>query len=114
MLEVNLVVLRSPQIDRAVAFYQTLGLTLIKHSHGQGPEHYSSEIAGCVFELYPLTSGQTPTTSIRLGFRVDELDELVSRLAAIGAIILSPPQDSPWGKRAIVQDLDGHTIELNT
>lgn len=112
MLKVNLVVIRSANIDRAVAFYQALGLQFTKESHGKGPEHYTSEVAGVVFEIYPIAPNQMPTTAVRLGFRVDHLDELVLRLSAIGAIVLSPPQDSPWGQRAIMQDLDGHTVEL--
>jgi lactoylglutathione lyase len=114
MTYLNLVVIRSANLDRAVAFYRILGMRFTQHSHGNGPEHYTSETADLVFELYPLTSRQTPTISMRLGFQVDDLDELVMELGAIGVKILTPPQDSPWGRRAVVQDWDGHTIELTT
>lgn len=112
MLALNLVVIRAGCADRAATFYQTLGLQFTKHAHGNGPQHYSSELHGCMFEIYPLAPNQMPTTSVRLGFRVDNLDELVGRLAALGATIRTPPQDSPWGRRAVVQDWDGHTVEL--
>jgi lactoylglutathione lyase len=112
MTYLNLVVIRSADIDRAVTFYRLLGMRFTKHSHGNGPAHYTSETMDLVFELYPLTSRQTPTIAMRLGFQVDDLDRLVVELEEIGAKILTPPQDSPWGRRAVVQDWDGHTIEL--
>ena len=108
----NLVVLRSPNIERAVAFYRELGLVFTKHAHGKGPGHYASEQSGFVFEIYPLTQAQTPTTSTRVGFRVSSVDELLPKLRNLGAEVVSPPQDSPWGRRAVVKDLDGHSIEL--
>jgi hypothetical protein len=43
---------------------------------------------------------------------MEDRDELVMELGAIGAKILTPQQDSAWGRRAIVQDWDGRTIEL--
>jgi lactoylglutathione lyase len=112
MTYLNLVVIRSADIDRAVTFYRMLGMRFTQHSHGNGPVHYTSETADLVFELYPLASRQMPTIAMRLGFQVDDLDRLVVELGEIGVNILSPPQDSPWGRRAVVKDFDGHTIEL--
>jgi catechol 2,3-dioxygenase-like lactoylglutathione lyase family enzyme len=108
----NLVVLRSSNMERAVAFYRELGLVFTKHAHGKGPDHYASEVGGFVFELYPLTQAQTPTTSTRVGFRVSSVDELLPKLRSLGTEVVSPPQDSPWGRRAVVKDLDGHSVEL--
>jgi catechol 2,3-dioxygenase-like lactoylglutathione lyase family enzyme len=110
----NLVVLRSPDIDRAARFYRRMGLLFTRHSHGTGPEHYSSEGLGLVFEIYPLTSKSQPTVGTRIGFRVDSVDEIVPLLSEIGAEIVSPPADSEWGRRAVVKDLDGHVVELLT
>ncbi|MCB1232563.1 MAG: VOC family protein [Verrucomicrobiae bacterium] len=108
----NLVVLRSPDIDRAVAFYRALGLSLVKHSHGKGPEHYSAESEGGVFELYPLSPSQVATTSVRVGFHVADLDAVFSAVVALGVKVVAPPADSSWGRRAVVEDLDGHPVEL--
>jgi catechol 2,3-dioxygenase-like lactoylglutathione lyase family enzyme len=112
MTYLNLVVIRSANLDRAVAFYRMLGMRFTKHSHGHGPEHYTSEMADLVFELYPLASNQMPTIAMRLGFQVDDLDRLVMELESIGTTIITRPQDSPWGRRAVVKDFDGHTVEL--
>lgn len=110
----NLIVLRSPDIDRAARFYSQMGLVFTRHSHGTGPEHYSSEVSGLVFEIYPSTSKSQPTVGTRIGFSVDSVDQIVSLLSQIGAEIVSPPADSEWGRRAVVKDLDGHVVELLT
>lgn len=109
---VNLLVIRSENIDRAVTFYQTIGLSFDKHSHGSGPEHYACENDGFVFEIYPLSPKQQPTVWTRIGFSVGDVDSLVDSLAEAGAKVVSSPKDSEWGRRAVVKDLDGHTVEL--
>jgi lactoylglutathione lyase len=110
----NLVVLRPPDIDRAAEFYSQMGLLFTRHSHGSGPEHYSSEVSGFVFEIYPLTSKSQPTVGTRIGFHVDSVDQIVPLLTQIGAVVVSSPADSEWGRRAVVEDLDGHVVELLT
>ena len=108
----NLLVIRSPDMERAVTFYRALGLEFTKHAHGTGPQHYTAEMGALVFEIYPQTAKSSPTTSTRLGFSVASLDETLQALSEIDAIIITPPTDSEWGRRAIVKDLDGHTVEL--
>ena len=108
----NLVVLRSSDIERGAEFYREMGLRFTKHSHGSGPEHYSSEVGGLVFELYPLTPKSSPTAGTRIGFRVDSVDAIVKLLTNIGAVVVSPPADSEWGRRAVIKDFDGHVVEL--
>ena len=109
---VNLLVIRSEDIDRSVAFYEAVGLSFHKHSHGAGPEHYACERNGFVFEIYPLSEKQQPTVSTRLGFSVDDVDVVVEVLIQSGVKVVSGPKDSEWGRRALVKDFDGHTVEL--
>lgn len=108
----NLLTICSTDIDRAVVFYQALGLRFSRHAHGAGPEHYCSEDAGVIFEIYPLQPGKTPTVDTRLGFAVDSVDSVADRLSAIGAHVVSGPRESPWGRRAVLTDFDGHRVEL--
>ena len=110
--QLNLLVIRSPDIDRAVEFYQLLGLDFHKHSHGSGPEHYACDLSGQVFEIYPLSDKQAPTTWTRIGFSVSDVDSMVAKLSDIDTKIVSLPKDSEWGRRAVVKDFDGHTVEL--
>ena len=69
-ITLNLVVLRSPDIARAVAFYTQLGFHFTRHRHGSGPEHFAAELPGGVFELYPLAPDGPSTLGTRIGFRV--------------------------------------------
>lgn len=108
----NLVVLRSANIESAVGFYSRLGLQFIKHRHGTRPEHNSAELAGTVFELYPQHADGLSTVGTRIGFTVPSVDEIIKAHTDYPQAILSPPKESEWGRRAIVADPDGHRIEL--
>lgn len=110
----NLLVIRSPDIDHAVIFYRQMGMLFDRHSHCSGPEHYASNICGFVFEIYPQRHSADTTTNVRLGFNVDDVDGVVALLRDIGATVVTQPTDSEWGRRAVVRDFDGHTVELLT
>jgi lactoylglutathione lyase len=108
----NLVVLRSPDMARAAAFYTCLGLQFTQHQHGSGPQHYAAELAGGgIFELYPTSDGLS-TSGTRVGFRVSSVDAAIAALSDYPDAINTPPRDSPWGRRAVVTDPDGHKVEL--
>lgn len=108
----NLVVLRAISLERASAFYACLGLTFERHRHGNGLEHLAAELPTGVFELYPMSSDGVPTTGARIGFSIPSLDVAIAALSDFPDAIVSPPKDSPWGRRAVVADPDGHRVEL--
>lgn len=108
----NLVVLRSPDMARAAAFYSRLGLKFRQHRHGSGPVHFAAELpGGGVFELYPVTDDAS-TLGTRIGFRVPSVDDAVAALTDYPGAVVSVPRDSEWGRRAVVADPDGHRVEL--
>ena len=111
-MALNLVVLRSPDLVQAAAFYSRLGLQFTRHQHGSGPEHFAAELSGGVFELYPLTADGPSTLGTRIGFSVPSLDTTIAALNDYPAAVISPPKDSEWGRRAVVADPDGHRVEL--
>lgn len=110
----NLIVIRSRDIDRLAEFYSLLGCDFTKEKHGKGPEHYAHEEDGCVFEIYPQQENKPSTLGTRIGFQVGSVDDAVKRMveAGIGKLV-SEPKDSPWGRRAVVDDPDGHRVELS-
>jgi len=110
----NLIVIRSRDIERAHTFYAAMGLLMLPEAHGSGPTHYVSNVVGFVFEIYPLAAGQSLTSATRLGFQVDSVDGLVPLLIQAGGSLVSGPRDVPGGRRAVVEDLDGHKVELFT
>jgi lactoylglutathione lyase len=105
-------VIRCADLKGSSLFYHLLGLSFVKHRHGQGPEHLSAELGGVVFELYPQTAEGSTTRGVRLGFEVLSLENLITALDAWPGSVISPPQDSLWGRRAVITDPDGHRVEL--
>src|ERR1041385_2330028 len=97
--QLNLVVLRSSNLEEAAKFYREIGFVFTRHAHGSGPEHYASEVNGVVFEIYPISAKSSPTTGARIGFKVESVDDAVAKLSKIGAIVVAPPADSEWGRR---------------
>jgi len=111
-MEVNLIVIRTGQPKELADFYSELGIDFDYHKHEKGSWHYSSKMGKLIFEIYPLMKGQeTADKSLRLGFTVDKLDELIAILRK-NVEIIAEPKVSEWGYFAIIKDLDGRKIEL--
>ncbi len=110
-ITLNLVVLRSADLARAEQFYAALGLRLIREQHGTGPEHLAAELGETVFEIYPQGDVES-TRGARVGFRVLAVGAAITAaLSAVGTLI-TPAKNGPWGLRAVVNDPDGHRVEL--
>jgi lactoylglutathione lyase len=107
----NLVVIRSADLERAARFYSALGILFTRERHGSGPEHLAGVAGGVTLEIYPLGEGGE-LRGVRIGFRVASLPEVLDAAAAAGGSIVSAARESPWGHRAVVADPDGHRIEL--
>jgi len=112
----NLIVVRSADLDRAERFYRALGLHFERHRHGTGPEHLAAQphAGGYVFEIYPASAKAGSTTGVRIGFSMDAVDVYLDQLVEAGGTIVQAPVDSEWGRRAVVADPDGHRVELVT
>ncbi|YCM43434.1 VOC family protein [Verrucomicrobiaceae bacterium 227] len=108
----NLFVIRASDIEASKDFYELLGLRFTLHKHGKGAEHYAWESPAFVFEIYP-ESG-TSSEGARVGFSVPDVDSTIANLRDAGCKVVSDPKDSPWGRRAVVRDPDGHSVELTT
>lgn len=110
-ITLNLIVLRSVNPELAVAFYRSLGVDFAKEKHGNGPEHFAGQVGSAVLEIYP-QEASSPTSGLRLGFLVDNLENRLGAVCAAGGKVFKAPQESPWGRRAVVADPDGHQVEL--
>ena len=108
-LRPNLLVLRSPNLEAARQFYESLGLSFTSHTHGQGPLHYAHESLSFVFELYPAKPDYADQTA--LGFASDDLDTLHARLTQQG-LAPSAIQSNPWGRSFILRDPDNRRVEI--
>jgi lactoylglutathione lyase len=110
----TLLVLKTRQVEQLRLFIQTLGIELKEEQHGKGPIHFAGRAGGTVIEVYPLRDKDTPVdASTRLGFAVENLTEVVQKLQSLGASVITPPKETPWGLRAVVRDPDGLAVELS-
>jgi predicted enzyme related to lactoylglutathione lyase len=103
-------------LDAARQFYESFGFFFETHKHGRGAEHLAGgPVKGsALLEIYPLGEGQIPTNSVRIGFSVDAVDPYIAGLVLAGGRVIQPPHDSEWGRRAVIEDPEGHKVELVT
>jgi predicted enzyme related to lactoylglutathione lyase len=113
----SLLVLRTAQMDKSLAFYRSLGLGFVEEKHGSGPVHYSTQIGSIVMEIYPGEAApamnRKAAGATMIGLAVDSVDSVVASAQKLCAEILTTPSDSSWGRRAVVLDPDGRAIELS-
>lgn len=104
---VTLIVLRSPDLRRARAFYEALGLAFVEEQHGAGPRHLAATLdSGLVIELYPAEASTGVAADLRLGFAVANLPDTLARLRSLGV-------DVPATTTAVtVTDPDGRRVVL--
>lgn len=110
---VGLLVIRSDDMDRLAAFYTALGLSFVKHSHPSCGEHDSTVDGAWVFEICQRRQDQPATTDVFFGLNVSSVDDAVEAGILHGGNLIRPPEDTEWGRTAIIRDLDGHRVMLS-
>ncbi len=65
-----------------------------------------------MLEIYPAGVATDVDRTTRLGFDVQELDEIVGILRANGHKVSQEPKASAWGLRSVIIDPDGRSVEL--
>lgn len=108
----RLLVLKSANTEAALAFYTAIGFNFRQEQHGTGPLHHSAQMSGTVFELYPLGGKDVADTTTRLGFAVDDLGKTMNQLKPLNAAVIREPELTAWGRRAVVLDPDGRSVEI--
>ncbi|NNE00269.1 MAG: glyoxalase/bleomycin resistance/extradiol dioxygenase family protein [Pirellulaceae bacterium] len=111
-VSLRLLVIKTHDVPKVVAFYQLLGLNFAAEQHGKGPLHYSAPLGNGIFEIYPLSSEQRSDCTTRLGFAVADPDATVASTDDYGGRVIKPGRDTPWGYMALVSDPDGRTVEI--
>jgi lactoylglutathione lyase len=111
-MKLDLIVLRSSDMERLASFYEAIGIGFEKHSHGNGPAHMGGEIEELIFEIYPKRNEDDDTTNLRIGFQVESIEQTLKKIEEFEYKMITRPKESPWGLRAVIDDLEGHRIEL--
>ena len=115
---IDALVLSTARLQQTGAFYRALGVPLEEERHEEGPLHWACDLGGAHFAIYETAEpGDAPGRglggSTLFGLRVASLEDAFAAAAAAGGTVLVPPQDVPWGRRAVVADPDGRPVELN-
>lgn len=51
--------------------------------------------------------------AVAVSFSVDDVDSATDAAALVGAEVIDPPEDQPWGERqSVLTDPDGHVVCL--
>lgn len=96
-------------------FYRLIGFQFQATKVDKGSEVYRAVHDGVEFSLYSISNAQkAQIPSLQLGFQITDLEKTVAQLKKIpGAMCILDPTDMPDGKKAIILDPDGHSIELS-
>ena len=129
---IHVITLAVFDLDRALAFYRSLGL----ESDGVVGEEFPGDEATAggaaamfrlkgdvILSLYPdlakdagVPAGSTTTAAFSIGHLVpnrEDVDALLTQAEAAGATLLEPPRERPWGiYSGYFRDPDGHLWEI--
>jgi len=106
-------------VDRAIAFYETLGFTVAER---WGPpfamlarDDLTLWLSGPASSAgKPLPDGTKPAPGgwLRIVIEVDDLDAAIAALAPGTARLRSAPIAGPGGRQALLEDPSGNPVEL--
>ena len=107
-------ILVTTDLDRSLGFYRDLLRGTVEYQFpADGPPVYVSVAVGDASLGIGVDRESTDVGHTHLWVTVDDCDLAVSHLAAAGVVVVSPPEDQPWGERvARVLDPDGNQVSL--
>lgn len=110
-MRLNQVTLPSRDVNRAKAFYRTLGLRLVVDAP---PDYVRLALPDGSATLSLHRADETPNAVWpQIYFECEELDATVARLKAAGVVFHLDPTDQPWAWReARLRDPDGNALCL--
>jgi predicted enzyme related to lactoylglutathione lyase len=115
-MELGALILFTNRFVDAVAFYRALGAPLEEEEHDEGPVHYACEIGPVHFAIFEAAAGDVPSHrrggSSMPGFAVPSAQQAFEIVEELGAKIVQPPSEYPWGIRFLVEDPDGRVVEV--
>lgn len=99
----QLLVLKTHDLEALRSFYEALGILFQPEQHGEGPAHYSAQLGAMVLELYPLSKARSSMPTERLGLQIEQLEEFLRGYDR---------KVQRRGQVVIVEDPDGRKVEL--
>ncbi len=108
------ITVNTPNLENMVRFYEVLGCEFSKVKVNNGGDLFRSALEGFELSLLSIKSAQmVGNPKVMMGFKVNNFESKIELLISIpGVIFILDPTDMPDGRKAIIQDPDGHTVEL--
>lgn len=112
-VKLRTIVMATSQISKTVSFYQILGLNFLKKNITLGGEIYSATLDDLELALLEKSNVEKlPQPNYMLSFKVENLDKLHEKMLSGGHISILEPTVFAEGKKAILLDPDGRSVEL--
>lgn len=95
-------------------FYTGLGLQFEKAAVFRGSEVYRAVLDGIEISLFGMMDrNNAPTPPLQLSFQVQQMENVVGTIKRIpGVSVLLEPTDLPDGRKTILKDPDGNSVEI--
>lgn len=108
------ITINTAHLQDMLNFYTVIGFHFDVHSVKLGNVVHRAHYQGFEFSLCSINKEiRTHIPSLQLGFTVSNIDAVVSQLNKVpGAMSILDPTDMEEGRRAIVLDPDGHSVDL--
>ncbi len=108
------ITLNTPHLEDMLSFYKILGVKFMESKVDKGSQVQRALVGDFEFSLYSINLGsEKPVPRLQLSFEVTNLDEKMAQILRVpNAMSILDPTQMPDGKKAIVLDPDGHSIEL--
>jgi catechol 2,3-dioxygenase-like lactoylglutathione lyase family enzyme len=111
-MNLNQITIKSQNVNRAVQFYQQLGMRLIVDS---SPRYVRFETPAGDSTFSISHSNDHHNHSTTLYFEVDDVNAVYQALTNKGIKFITEPQDQSWlWREASLQDPDGHPLIIFT
>lgn len=112
--EITSITLNTAHLDSMLRFFLALGLECFPKEVEKGGGYYRGFCGSVEINLYNLPSAvRERAPNFQLSFSVSELDRRFARLCEIpGVQSVMDPTLLPGGKKAILIDPDGRSVEL--
>ncbi len=110
-MNLNQITIHVSDLERSIAFYQTLGLTLIVLSNENRYARFECPNDGTTFSLHEASN--ISARSVSFYFEVDDVDAQVKALKNEGVKFEIDPVDQRWlWREAWTRDPDGYRIGI--
>lgn len=108
------VTINTANMPDMLEFYRAIGLDLQMKKISLGSQIYSTKVGNVEFQLYGINvKDPSATPPMQLSFEVDNLDLVFSQLSLLSGVdVIMEPTELVDGKRTIILDPDGQSVEI--